>query len=87
MEPAVTGLLVEGLWLMLFGISIVFAFLLVLVGLLTLMSKVVIRWGPQDMPAEAGPGPLPPILVEDADVRTLAVISAAIARYRRQRPL
>jgi oxaloacetate decarboxylase gamma subunit len=79
----VSELIVEALRLMGIGMGIVFAFLLLLVGVLRLMSAAVARYAPP-----------PPALVSDAgrggadaaaDGELVAVISAAIARYRRAR--
>ncbi|WP_296806207.1 OadG family protein [Thiocapsa sp.] len=88
MDTAVADLLIEGLWLMVIGLGIVFTFLMALVGLLVLMSKAVARWGPEDvLPATTvaahAVAPAPPA---DAE-RLVAVVGAAIQAYRRrQRP-
>ncbi len=85
MDAAVAALLIEGLWLMLIGLAIVFSFLLLLVGLLVLMSKAVARWGPDE--------PLPATLVVSHPVaqprdepRLIGVIAAAIHQYRHHNP-
>ncbi|NCA70676.1 MAG: hypothetical protein EOM91_11335 [Sphingobacteriia bacterium] len=79
MDASVTALLVDGLWLMVTGLTIVFVFLLMLVGLLDLMSKAVARWGPQEPQPEAVAQALPPT---GDDARLTAVITAAIQQYR-----
>lgn len=78
----VPDLLVEGLRLMVIGMGIVFSFLLLLVGVLRLMSAAVVRLSPDasrlpvDASADEG---------EVTDAGVIAVISAAVARYRRDR--
>ncbi|NBC14973.1 MAG: sodium pump decarboxylase subunit gamma [Gammaproteobacteria bacterium] len=73
-----TVLLYESLRLMLIGMGIVFSFLLLLVGILRLMSWTALRLAPlpQTEPAalSAAPG--------SGDGAPIAVIAAAIARYR-----
>jgi len=80
----VNELILEALRLLAIGMGIVLAFLLLLVGVLRLMSAAVARFAPP-----------PPALAADtgrggadagADGELVAVISAAIARYRRDRP-
>ncbi|MEA3276949.1 MAG: OadG family protein [Pseudomonadota bacterium] len=78
---AVTGLLMEGLRLMAIGMGIVFAFLLLLVGVLRVMSLAVMRFAPGE-PAPAS-GPVSEAPVTDGEL--VAVITAAIARYREGR--
>jgi oxaloacetate decarboxylase (Na+ extruding) subunit gamma len=81
---AVTDLLIEGLRLMAIGMSIVFTFLLLLVGVLRLMSLVAMRLAPEPLAAQvpaAGPAP-----AAGDDPALTAVIGAAIARYRRDHP-
>jgi oxaloacetate decarboxylase gamma subunit len=88
MDAAVADLLIEGVWLMGIGLAIVFSFLLILVGMLVLMSKAVLRWGPEDPLPESPPSvpqaaPLPAV----EDHRLIAVIAAAIRQHRnRHRP-
>ena len=80
--------LMEGLRLMAIGMGIVFAFLLLLVGVLRAMSAAVLRISPEPLASGAGGGAGTPTRETD-DVELVAVISAAIARYRkgRQEPL
>jgi len=73
-------LMVEGLRLMGIGMGIVFAFLFLLVGLLRLMSFAVLRLSPAPPPSvESHAIPAPP----SADPALMAVIGAAVHRYRR----
>jgi oxaloacetate decarboxylase gamma subunit len=74
-------LLTEGLWLMLFGMGIVFTFLVVLVFALGAMSKLAALLDPRS--AEV-PTQLAPAGVQKASVDSdpVAVIAAAVARYR-----
>jgi oxaloacetate decarboxylase gamma subunit len=75
-------LLLQGFELLLLGMGIVFGFLAMLVGVLHLMSRLAARLQPE------GPAPSPVQLAADAadDQRIIAVISAAVARYRASRP-
>jgi oxaloacetate decarboxylase gamma subunit len=90
-----SDLLLEGVWLMVIGMGIVYAFLLLLVGVLRVLSLGVRRWAPQALaapPSEApaGTGPAlprgqaakPPTLPGEI----LAVIAAAVSRYRHDHP-
>ena len=84
MDTAGTELVVEGLWLMVIGMSIVFTFLVMLVGVLTLMSKAVARWGPREtLPAAIAGGHA--VVRPQDDERLIAVIGAAIQAHRRRR--
>jgi oxaloacetate decarboxylase (Na+ extruding) subunit gamma len=77
-------LLFESFMLMLIGMGIVFGFLLLLVGILRLMSALILRLAPAEElhpVASTTTAPLPTDTAEDL----IAVISAAIARYRAQR--
>lgn len=78
----VTDLLMDSLRLLVVGMAIVFAFLLLLVGVMRAMSAAVMRLAPQPQVAaadreqstgDAGEGEL------------IAVITAAVARFRRDR--
>jgi oxaloacetate decarboxylase gamma subunit len=92
-----SDMLLEGVWLMVIGMGIVYAFLLLLVGVLRVLSLGVQRWAPQALapppsqaPAVTGPGPAlprsqaaaPPTLPGEI----LAVIAAAVSRYRHDHP-
>ncbi len=72
-------LLVESLRLMGIGMGIVFCFLLMLVGILRFMSWAAGRVAP------ALPEPEPMLPAETTDAPPIAVIAAAIARYRAAR--
>ena len=76
--------LMEGFRLMGIGMGIVFAFLLLLVGVLRAMSAVVMRFSPEALVSGAGEGAGKPTQATD-DAELVAVISAAIACYRRGR--
>ncbi len=65
------SLMNEGLTLMLVGMGTVFVFLTALVGVTTVMSRLVIRLQPETAPADSS---------EDE----IAAISAAIAAHRRK---
>jgi oxaloacetate decarboxylase gamma subunit len=82
----VTELLLDGLRLMLIGMGIVFAFLLLLVAVLRVMSGFAKRVGPEPPAAEAlspGIGRGYPVQPDQGELP--AVIAAAIARYRSDR--
>jgi len=77
-------LLMEGVWLMLFGMGIVFTFLIVLVFVLQGMSRLAAalerRHGGETVAAAAQT--VPRAHDPGADEELIAVISAAVARYR-----
>lgn len=73
-----TALLFESLRLMLIGMGIVFSFLLLLVGILRVMSWAAARLAP--LPQTE---PAVPVAGVGAETETpIAVIAAAVARYR-----
>jgi oxaloacetate decarboxylase gamma subunit len=76
-----TALLLESLRLMVIGMGIVFSFLLLLVGILRIMSRAALRLAP----VSATPEPQTTTADAAADVPPIAVIAAAIARYRADR--
>ena len=84
---AVSGLLMEGVWLMLLGMGIVFTFLVVLVFALYGMSRLAAiierRRGVEPLP-EVGGVPSRPVVPVAGD-ELIAVIAAAVARYRSTR--
>ena len=70
------------------GMGIVFAFLLLLVAILRVMSAAVLRFHPEVHagPAQgAGPRPAPGAHHAGPDQQIVAVITAAVARYRNDR--
>lgn len=77
----VTDLLIQGTELMLLGMGIVFTFLTVLVFTLRGMSRLA-EWLDDTPPGSATPEP---ISVAD-DRQLIAVITAAVARYRARKP-
>ncbi|MFP5441351.1 MAG: OadG family transporter subunit [Gammaproteobacteria bacterium] len=74
----------RGLELMLVGMGVVFAFLLLLVWLVGLMSRLVARLAPDATPpVAANTAPAAPAAGAAAiDARTLAVIREAVRRHR-----
>lgn len=81
--------LFDALGIMGIGMGIVFGFLILLVMILKLMSWVALKIAPTEpappSPLPVGPGsPRAPVNADSRDQETelLAVISAAIARYR-----
>lgn len=77
----IADLMMTGLQLMLLGMGIVFGFLILLVFTLKLMSWLAGRFPTTEAPASV-PAPAQPAA---ADTPLIAVISAAIARYRADR--
>ena len=74
-------LLIESLRLMVIGMGIVYAFLLLLVGVLRLMSSLILRLAPEEaLPLATTPTQSPSSAPDDL----IAIIAAAVARYRRQ---
>lgn len=78
-----TSALVVGVELMALGMGVVFGFLLVLVLSLRLMSRLSERLAPPVVVA-IDTRPPTPLMVSD-HARLVAVISAAVARYRTSR--
>ncbi|EXJ16708.1 hypothetical protein D779_3385 [Imhoffiella purpurea] len=74
--------MMESLRLMMIGMGIVFGFLLLLVGILKLVSSVAQRIVPAEAHPVPSPSPLPHPPASDSD-DLIAVIGAAVARYRR----
>ncbi|KPQ29530.1 OadG family protein [Halomonas sp. HL-93] len=75
-------LLQEGLGLMALGMGFVFVFLGILVFSLTLMSGVIRRFQPAPAPVISNGNTKRPSQSTAKDDETLAVISAAVHRYR-----
>lgn len=83
MEPSVGELVLEGVGLMAIGMTIVFSFLLLLVGMLFAMSRLANRLAPPEaMPALPGAAPT---VQGPQDPRTAAVIAAALRYHHRRR--
>jgi oxaloacetate decarboxylase gamma subunit len=76
-----SDLMLESLRLMGVGMGIVACFLLLLVGILRLMSAAALRLAPPEPKALASPALAPTLTTPEAD-DLIAVIAAAIARYR-----
>ncbi|WP_111412939.1 OadG family protein [Billgrantia lactosivorans] len=75
-------LLLDGLALMGVGMGFVFVFLTILVLVTTLMSLIVRRLAPSPVPPAPVPAATSPGQADDAEL--MAVISAALHRYRRR---
>ncbi len=78
-------LLQDGLALMALGMGVVFVFLTILVISVTLMSRLVGRFQPAPAAAEAGKKSPQPAGSAAQNDEVLAVISAAVHRYRSTR--
>lgn len=73
------SLMSQALDLMIAGMGFVFVFLVILIGATTLMSKLAIKLEPPAPEAPAAPAqPASPM----NDPRLMAVITAAVAKYR-----
>ncbi len=84
MEPTVAELLLEALKLMVIGMTTVYGFLLLLVGMLFGMSRLANRLSP---PVPVTGGPATRNLQDGAEGRRVAAaISAAVEYRRRQEP-
>jgi oxaloacetate decarboxylase gamma subunit len=77
----ITDLMMTGVELMLLGMGIVFGFLILLVFTLKVMSWLAGRYLPQETPSPVSAAAQPGA----ADATLIAVISAAVARYRSDR--
>ncbi len=77
-------LLMEGVWLMLLGMGIVFTFLIVLVFALYGMSRLAaaIERRHDAVPLTAATESAPHLVDQAAEGELIAVIGAAVARYR-----
>lgn len=81
----ISDLLMDGLYLMLLGMGIVFAFLTLLVGAMRLMSRLAFGLAGEpvaEAPLEVSPANATPGVYDEEIV---AVISAALQRYRSRR--
>lgn len=79
------SLFAQGVDLMLYGMGTVFVFLVLLIAITTLISKVVQRLFPEALPiAKTGkiPSPQIPAVV---DAQTIRVIKAALDQHRARR--
>ena len=76
-----TNLVMEGLNLMLLGMGIVFSFLIMLVFALKGMSWLAQHIAPEPIPATV-PTKITPNLEPESDDVLLAVVAAAVARFR-----
>lgn len=76
------NLVSEGLSLMMFGMGFVFTFLTLLVGMTTLMSKLVTKFEPVPVAAPVKAKRSPSASVEKSDDELVAVITAAVHKFR-----
>jgi len=75
-----SDLMSEALSLMAVGMGFVFVFLTILVGVTTLMSKLVNKYAPAPEPKVSAASPQMNATSNDAQL--LAVLSAAVEKYR-----
>jgi oxaloacetate decarboxylase gamma subunit len=77
-------LLSEGLTLMGFGMGFVFLFLALLIGMTSLMSRLVIKYAPEPTSVKkASPAPQTAPAIDQTQL--VAVISAAVHKFRASR--
>jgi oxaloacetate decarboxylase gamma subunit len=76
-----SDLLADALGLMIVGMGFVFVFLTILVCATSLMSKLVLKYAPEPAPI-AKAAPAAPVNASHEDAQLLAVLSAAVAKYR-----
>ncbi|MEH6386470.1 MULTISPECIES: OadG family protein [Pseudomonas] len=76
-----TEMLMEGVDLMIMGMGAVFAFLVSLVVIVTLMSKLLGKYFPDAIPAPKAPS-RPKPAPDAVDPELIAVISTAIRQHR-----
>lgn len=83
MESSIGELVFSGLKLMLFGMSIVFLFLALLVWIIGITSRLVQRFSPDLAAPMPPPGSVHPVGQEpESEAELVAVISAAIHQYQ-----
>ena len=80
-----TELLMEGVELMLMGIGAVFLFLMLLIACINLMSWLVIRFVPEEVPVTAEPRRVPVSSAAPVEPELLAAIGAAVRLHRAKR--
>ncbi len=80
-----TELLMEGVELMLMGMGAVFVFLMLLIGCINLMSWLVIRFVPEEVPVTAAPRQVPVPATVPVEPELLAAIGAAVRLHRAKR--
>lgn len=79
-------LLLEGVELMLFGMGFVFVFLVLLVGVVSLMSRLIATFASSaPIPAISSSVPSARLASHEPDAETLAAIQSAIAQHRARR--
>ncbi|QFY43891.1 oxaloacetate decarboxylase subunit gamma [Candidatus Methylospira mobilis] len=87
MEPSLGELIQQGLKLMLIGMGIVYLFLMLLVWVINVSSRIISRFDPEPLPLHEHSA-LPESAVSDDEasdaMELVAVISAALHRYRNQ---
>ena len=79
-----SDLLIEGVELMLLGMGSVFAFLIILVFVTGIMSRLIDRYFPEAAPV-AKPVRKAPAAAAAVDTELLAVIGAAVKQHRSRR--
>ncbi|NQZ29704.1 MAG: OadG family protein [Oceanospirillaceae bacterium] len=76
------SLISQGLSLMVFGMGFVFVFLTLLVGVTSLMSKLVTKYAPAVTPTPKKRRPSAAVSAKANNDEVVAVITAAVHQYR-----
>ncbi len=76
------SLLNQGFSLLIYGVSVVFVFLTVLVILTTLMSKIILKFFPEPVAAPSAPKRASASSSTQTDAEVTTAISAAIHKFR-----
>ncbi len=77
-----SDLIMIGLELMLLGMGSVFVFLILLVGVTSVMSRLLTRFFPEAAPLPKAPAKRPKPSPASVDAELIAVIGAAIKQHR-----
>jgi oxaloacetate decarboxylase gamma subunit len=76
------SLISQGASLMVFGMGFVFVFLTLLVGVTTVMSKLVTKFEPEAVPVQKKRRAMAPKAAQADNDELVAVITAAVHQYR-----
>ena len=79
------SLLNQGFSLLIYGVSVVFVFLTLLVILTAIMSKTVLKFFPEPV-AEPTASKKPQASASQSDAQVITAISAAVHKYRQDHP-
>ncbi len=87
MNPHLQDLITQSVELMFIGMGAVFSILVLLIALISLISRLVQRYATEEAPlAPATRRPRPAAGDDDNDAETIAAIGAAIRAWRQKQP-